>query len=467
LAQGVPVPRKFVYLSLGPRRVTTAATSTDGLTIWMEEERQEASEDGSATDSSCMWSDDNLDVDKISALQEDADEKVGAAPMRLDDWGISAMLRAGFRLGNFAQQDLTSQSYIRHATRESDFHSYAVKTCSAAKGIDFASVFNDIKSEYELLQGLVHPSIVSVAYLFHSEHDIWLLREWCVDGSLWSYVHRHGKLEERCAFMFVDQMVEGLHYMHSKKIVHQNIQPSNLLLTRRAETLKIAGFSKAVKKECDMPIRPQREQMRELAHESKAWMAPEQICGAQKSELVDIWACGLCAGFMLLCRHPFSSKTLTSDDAANNSVLRKAVKSMCRAKLPVVLLQGLSTNAVAFLEVCLRSNPATRVSSQELRLHPVLIWNAMEKSQHQCCENRFHAFIDTFRGKIFGCRPGIQAGGDLSVNHRHLHSLTVNALPSVPIRRSKKRYHSAPHLSHMMAATDGALLSIDQESTDE
>merc|ERR1740129_2239225 len=109
---------------------------------------------------------------------------------------MSAIRGAGFCLGKFVHQDMSAKTVVRHATRQIDFGSFAVKTCSAARGVEFASESNNILSEYELLQGLVHPSIVSVAYLFHSRHDIWLFREWCVDGCLWSYVQKHGEFEE-------------------------------------------------------------------------------------------------------------------------------------------------------------------------------------------------------------------------------------------------------------------------------
>jgi len=424
--------------------------STCGCSDYGYYEEGQKVTDSSACDSSSIWSDSNSDADSVSAPQEIVEGKVGAAPKRLDDWGMSAILGAGFRLGKFVQQDLSRQTLVRHATRQSDFNSFAVKTCSAAKGIDFANQFNSILSEYDLLQGLVHPSIVSVAYLFHSKHDIWLFREWCVDGCLWSYVQKHGELGEPRAFRLIDQMVEGIHYLHSKSIAHQNIQPGNVLLTRHTETLKIAGFSKAESNsfnfnsettQPEMPVVLQREQLRELAHESKAWMAPEQICGGQKSQLVDIWAGGLCAGFMLLCRHPFSSKTLTSDEAANAHVLREAVKSMCRGKRPAVQLHSLSTSAVALLEACLRSNPATRVSSQELRLHPVLIWNAVE-DQHLSHQNSLQASIESFQRKSRGCLPTIQAGGDLPVMHRQMQSLTANEMPPLRIRRNTRRHHS-------------------------
>jgi len=426
-------------------KLESSGRSVGGCSDGADEEQQIAT-DFCTCDSSSCWSDSDSDLDSVSVSNDAAEETVGAAPMMLDNWGMSAIRGAGFRLGKFAHQDMTEGTFVRHAARESDLASFAVKSCSAAKGVDFASASSKIASEYELLQGLVHTSIVSVAYLFHSKHDVWLFREWCVDGCLWSYVQKHGEFEEPHAFRLIDQMVEGIYYLHKKGIVHQNIQPSNVLLARHAEALKIAGFSKAERSGFDLkpaarqrevPVALHREQLHELAHESKAWMAPEQICGCQKSPLVDVFSGGLCAGFMLLGRHPFSSKTLTSDEAANAHVLRDAVKSMCRGKRPAVQQQGMSTSAVAFLEACLRRKPAARVSSQDLRLHPVLLHNAVD-DKHPSQVKSLQASVEAFRAKTCGCLPSMQAGRDLSVIRTPLQSMTVLALPSLHCRPSKK-----------------------------
>jgi len=349
-------------------------------------------DEGSST---CSWSaaslSDESDRDESTAHQDIVEPQNRQTPTRLDDWGISAICRAGFHLGRFVGPD-SPGIFVRYATRMSDFNSYAVKTCSAGRESNFKYQFDGIWSEYELLRTLTHPSIVSVVFLFYSKHDIWLFREWCTDGNLWAYMLEHGELGESHAWRLVDQMVEGIHYVHSKGLVHQNLQPSNLLLTECVQTLKIVGFSKSARA-CDngtilQSVQPRtpaatdsRQSLNELAHESKAWMAPEQICADQVSQRGDIWSCGLCVAFMLLCRHPFTSKTLTSCNDLNAHILRKAVRSMCRRKPPEGYLHGLSIGAKSFLEVCLQRHSAARVCSKVLRLHPMLVPNILEHPQ--------------------------------------------------------------------------------------
>jgi len=355
---------------------------------------RELQEDGEAS-SVCSSSADSLSDepfdDESTASQDTVEPQNGQNPLLLDGWGIIAISRAGYHLGRVVGSDSPESVIVRHAAQQSDFRPYAVKACSSCGQSGFAAQFEGLRSEYELLRTLVHPSIVSVAFLFYSKHDIWLFREWCTDGSLWAYVLEHGELEESHAWRLADQMVEGIHYVHGKGLVHQNLQPSNLLLTKHAQMLKIVGFSKSattcddgtllqsVKKSMRSAANMQQP-LHELAHASKAWMAPEQVFGYQVTQLVDVWSCGLCVAFMLLRRHPFSSKALNSCDDLNGHALRRAVKSMCRGgKLPEAQLKGLSIGAKSFLEVCLQPKPTARACSQVLRLHPMLVPNI---SQH-------------------------------------------------------------------------------------
>jgi len=362
----------------------------------------EEDEEGSSTCSSstASLSDESFDGES-TASQDMVEPENGQIPVKLDNWGISAIFGAGYHLGKFVGPELPGRTFVRHAAHMSDFHSYAVKSCSSCGQKSFATEFDGIWSEYELLRTLVHPSIVSVAFLFYSKHDIWLFREWCTDGSLWAYVLEHGELEESHAWRLADQMVEGIHYVHGKGLVHQNLQPTNLLLTKHAQMLKIAGFSKSATT-CDNDIGLQTvptptdtwQRLHDLAHESKAWMAPEQICFDQATKAVDIWSCGLCVGFMMLRRHPFSSKTLDSRDDLNEHTLRKAVRSMCRGKSPEVQLKCLSLGARSFLEVCLYRQPVARVCAKVLRLHPVLVPDIRQLQHPQ------EVFLEHFQLKV-------------------------------------------------------------------
>jgi len=244
------------------------------------------------------------------------------------------------------------------------------------------------------------------------------------------------------AFRLVDQLVEGIFYMHSKGITHENLGPSNLLLTGHAETLKIVGFSKtAARNACgsSSEINQLRaatgDWLQELAHESRAWMAPEQIRGDQITPSVDVWSCGLCTAFMLLGRHPFSSKTLAPDVTKGDHVLRKAVRSMCKGKLHISQLQGLSHGAIAFLAACLQGNVGRRLCTRELRLHPMLMMHTFQdpELQHQ---DSLQSSIRQFQSKSLGSMPRLIPKEKRIP--KTLCSRTINELPYMTRVRAGK-----------------------------
>ena len=72
-----------------------------------------------------------------------------------------------------------------------------------------------------------------------------LLLEYCAGGSLADLVKQitsrgHTLPEEEVA-LITEQVLEGLEYLHSKKIIHRDVKPSNILLTSTGQ-VKIADF---------------------------------------------------------------------------------------------------------------------------------------------------------------------------------------------------------------------------------
>jgi serine/threonine protein kinase len=221
------------------------------------------------------------------------------------------------------------------------------------------------RTEHEFLRMLEHPSIVKVMHLVETPHDIWLFMEFCSRGPLDVYVETNGALADSCAKHLSYQLIQGINYLHRKRIVHMDIKPANLLLKGGNDadqlTLKIADFNSA-------------KRLGSSAAEvlsarcSPFFSAPEYRFAHTWNERVDVWGCGLSSYFMLTAKFPFSS----------NKALKKAFKEM---RLCSVSWDGCTHGAKSFTEQCLTVKMEDRPPPMELLLHPWFanqIWEGTE-----------------------------------------------------------------------------------------
>jgi serine/threonine protein kinase len=68
-----------------------------------------------------------------------------------------------------------------------------------------------------------------------------LVMELCAGGDLLNFVRKRKKLDEETAKVLFKQIIEGIGYIHSKKILHRDIKLDNILLDGKGN-VKIADF---------------------------------------------------------------------------------------------------------------------------------------------------------------------------------------------------------------------------------
>ena len=98
-------------------------------------------------------------------------------------------------------------------------------------------------------------------------------------GELYSYIEHSDRFDETMTRFILDQLIDGIHYLHSHGIVHRDIKPENLLVNKKGRII-IADFSFATRMteiECDNIFQKKYDPVIEKRHDigSEIYNAPE------------------------------------------------------------------------------------------------------------------------------------------------------------------------------------------------
>jgi serine/threonine protein kinase len=99
-------------------------------------------------------------------------------------------------------------------------------------------------TEIEIMKRVRHRHVVSLFELFESPTCLWLILELIDGGDLRHLLASHSHYSEQMASRHMKQMMEGLHYLHSRGVVHRDIKLDNILIhgDTNGGIVKIADF---------------------------------------------------------------------------------------------------------------------------------------------------------------------------------------------------------------------------------
>ena len=113
------------------------------------------------------------------------------------------------------------------------------------------SVFQEAKN----LQKLTHNNIIKLHKVVLIESTLYLMMEYFSGGDLRSYLSlRNTPLTDEQIRMVMQQMCSAVFYCHSLSVVHRDIKPQNILLSKdeSLENIKLIDFGIAGEKTYDV-----------------------------------------------------------------------------------------------------------------------------------------------------------------------------------------------------------------------
>ncbi|KAF3907335.1 hypothetical protein ABW20_dc0103627 [Dactylellina cionopaga] len=202
-----------------------------------------------------------------------------------------------------------------------------------------------IMREIDLLKNLNHTHIVQYHGFLKSADSLYIILEFCENGSLHSICKNFGKFPEHLVGRYTGQVLDGLFYLHEQGVIHRDIKGANILTTKEGH-IKLADFGVATRANDATVVG------------TPYWMAPEVIELVGATTASDIWSVG-CTVIELLTGDP------PYYDLSPMQALFRIV-SDDHPTLP----DGASAAVRDFLMQCFQKDPNLRVSARKLLRHP-------------------------------------------------------------------------------------------------
>ena len=171
----------------------------------------------------------------------------------------------------------------------------AIKVLKEEFAFDKAFI-DKFKMEAQAAARLSHPNIVSVYDVVEEDALHYIVMELIEGITLKNYIDKKGCLENKEAIGIAIQVASGIAAAHSHHIVHRDIKPQNIIISRDGK-VKVAdfGIAKAVS----------AQTMNASAVGSVHYISPEQARGGYCDERSDIYSFGITLYEMAAGKVPF------------------------------------------------------------------------------------------------------------------------------------------------------------------
>jgi len=154
--------------------------------------------------------------------------------------------------------------------------------------------------EARLAARLNHPHVVAVFDLVLEDEQQWLVMEYVENVTLSQLVKDQGALSPDEAAPLLGQAADALAAAHAAGIVHRDVKPSNMLVTRHGQ-VKLSDFGIA-RAEADASLTQTG-----LVTGSPAYLAPEVASGQSATDASDVWSLGATLYHALAGRPPYDA----------------------------------------------------------------------------------------------------------------------------------------------------------------
>ncbi|XP_064933104.1 death-associated protein kinase 2 isoform X4 [Columba livia] len=195
-----------------------------------------------------------------------------------------------------------------------------VKKCrEKSTGVEYAAKFikkrqsrasrrgvrrEEIEREVAILQQILHANIIKLHDIYENKTDVVLILELVSGGELFDFLAQKESLSEEEATRFIKQILDGVNYLHSKKIAHFDLKPENIMLLDKnipIPHIKLIDFGLAHKIEDGVEFKN--------IFGTPEFVAPEIVNYEPLGLAADMWSIGVITYILLSGASPFLGET--------------------------------------------------------------------------------------------------------------------------------------------------------------
>lgn len=224
----------------------------------------------------------------------------------------------------------------------------AIKVLNANLCQDEAYV-SRFQQEAKAAASLAHANIAQIYEVGVHEGRHYLSQEYLAGGTLGRQLDKQGRFDPDTALEVMRQVASALEAAAECGIVHRDIKPDNLLLSRSG-TVKVADFGLARSTDASAPSLTQEG----VTLGTPLYMSPEQIEGRQVDCRTDLYSLGATIYHLVAGQPPFAGDTAMSVAAQH---LREPVPPIQRH------VDQISTPFAEIVHRLLAKKPNDRISS--------------------------------------------------------------------------------------------------------
>lgn len=256
----------------------------------------------------------------------------------------------------------------------------AIKMISKSAEVQNGQYKPFIQKEVNIMKRVRHPYIADLYEVIQEGENIFIVMEYAHNGNLLNYINHYGPFKEEDAQPVFAQLVIVMKFLQLKcNVAHRDIKAENILFDINKNIRLIDfGLSKT----------PDTNQIMDTQCGSPSYASPELIMGQKYTFATDIWSMGVVLYAMMTGHLPFIETNFTR---LAHMVIFKEIE----------FPPNISPNLSDILHRMLDKNPATRITIEELSMHP---WIATHVAMYQDRIYRFkydHRYIEQ-RMSLFG-----------------------------------------------------------------